>query len=358
MLLSKLRQTSNKVLMAVAYVSLFTAVIIGAALLSYFLYNTKAAGKLKSVESKTPSGNLSSFPAATDPLNSDPSLIINKNVLVVQLTPSIVDPIARSIKFKVQGVPCGDYANFAITQGQQYVVKKNIALVITDKELKYKKNTVIGTKEVTVDFATGLVNDYPFDVYESRTVYIDSMLGKDERMHLSVIVSGAMQGWIIKVTNLVDISGDFYGDNIYDGRLIALSFTVERAFIVKFFVGLVTFNMWMLSSLVTMLALTFWHRGQKDKPVPMALSVGTIFSLYGLRSSQPGVPEIGCFMDTVAYFWCTVLAAGSAVLLILQYMVRHPREAPPPEGETFWTIFFEAYLPEREPEEPPAKKID
>ncbi|KAJ1564367.1 hypothetical protein HK405_015075 [Cladochytrium tenue] len=306
---------------------------------------------------------------ATDPLSSDPLMIINRNVIVVHLTPKSVNPVSRSMKFKLQAIPCGDYANFAVTQAQQYVLKQDVNVAVGAKTLKYKKGTIMSPRDISVSFDTGIVNDYPFDSYVSKTVYIDATVkngNSTDLAHVDVVVSGAIQGWLMNATSLIDISGSFYGDKVYDGRLLQLEVTVKRSFIVKaiilsllpppglsdqrpeqFFVGLVTFNMWMLGILDTLLALTFWHRGPPNAPVPMAMPIGAIFALYGLRSSQPGVPAIGCFMDTIAYFWCTVLVAGSGVLLILQYQMTRPREGPPPKDESFWTIFFEAYLPHK-----------
>ncbi len=53
--------------------------------------------------------------------------------------------------------------------------------------------------------------------------------------------------------------------------------------------------------------------------VPMAVSL--IFGLPALRNIQPGIPPIGTFGDSVAFIWAEVAAAGSAIALVVHWLL-------------------------------------
>jgi hypothetical protein len=61
--------------------------------------------------------------------------------------------------------------------------------------------------------------------------------------------------------------------------------------------------------------------------VPMSVSL--IFGLPALRNMQPGIPPIGTFGDTVAFTWAELAAAGSAIALVIHWLLR---PSTPPTG--------------------------
>jgi hypothetical protein len=65
--------------------------------------------------------------------------------------------------------------------------------------------------------------------------------------------------------------------------------------------------------------------------VPMAVSL--IFGLPALRNVQPGIPPIGTFGDTVAFTWAEVAAAGSAITLVIHWILHRTTPAPPQEPD-------------------------
>ncbi len=62
--------------------------------------------------------------------------------------------------------------------------------------------------------------------------------------------------------------------------------------------------------------------------VPMAVSL--IFGLPALRNIQPGIPPIGTFGDSVAFTWAEVAAAGSAIALVIHWLLHR---TTPPTGQ-------------------------
>ena len=66
--------------------------------------------------------------------------------------------------------------------------------------------------------------------------------------------------------------------------------------------------------------------------VPMAVSL--MFGLPALRNIQPGVPPVGTFGDSVAFIWAEVAAAGSAVALVVHWLLHRTSPTAPPTGES------------------------
>jgi hypothetical protein len=58
--------------------------------------------------------------------------------------------------------------------------------------------------------------------------------------------------------------------------------------------------------------------------IPMAVSL--MFGLPALRNVQPGVPPIGTFGDSVAFIWAEVAAAGSAIALVIHWLLHRTSE--------------------------------
>jgi hypothetical protein len=58
--------------------------------------------------------------------------------------------------------------------------------------------------------------------------------------------------------------------------------------------------------------------------VPMAVSL--MFGLPALRNIQPGVPPIGTFGDSAAFIWAEVAAAGSAIALVIHWLLHRTSE--------------------------------
>jgi hypothetical protein len=64
--------------------------------------------------------------------------------------------------------------------------------------------------------------------------------------------------------------------------------------------------------------------------IPMAVSL--MFGLPALRNIQPGVPPIGTFGDSVAFIWAETAAAGSAIALVIHWLLH--RTSEPLKGQS------------------------
>jgi hypothetical protein len=65
--------------------------------------------------------------------------------------------------------------------------------------------------------------------------------------------------------------------------------------------------------------------------VPMAVSL--MFGLPALRNIQPGIPPIGTFGDSVAFIWSEAAAAGSAIALVIHWLLYRTSTSTPPKEE-------------------------
>ena len=63
--------------------------------------------------------------------------------------------------------------------------------------------------------------------------------------------------------------------------------------------------------------------------LPMAVSL--IFGLPALRNIQPGIPPIGTFGDSMAFTWAEMAAAGSAIALVIHWLLHSTSSSTPPQ---------------------------
>ena len=70
------------------------------------------------------------------------------------------------------------------------------------------------------------------------------------------------------------------------------------------------------------------RRNMTSFQIPMATSL--IFGLPALRNIQPGVPPPGTFGDSIVFTWAEMVAAASAVTLIVNWLLNRGRMTTPP----------------------------
>ncbi len=63
--------------------------------------------------------------------------------------------------------------------------------------------------------------------------------------------------------------------------------------------------------------------------IPMATSL--IFGLPALRNIQPGIPPPGTFGDSIVFTWAEMIAAASAVTLIIRWLLQGDQPGDPPD---------------------------
>ena len=81
--------------------------------------------------------------------------------------------------------------------------------------------------------------------------------------------------------------------------------------------------------LVTMVLKIISGRRRADA-FHITMSVSLIFGLPALRNVQPSIPPIGTLGDAVAFTWAELAAAGSAIALIVDWLLRSRSDNTPP----------------------------
>jgi len=79
---------------------------------------------------------------------------------------------------------------------------------------------------------------------------------------------------------------------------------------------------------IMVLEVVSGRRNMTSFQIPMATSL--IFGLPALRNIQPGVPPPGTFGDSIVFTWAEMIAAASAVTLIIHWLFHRSRISSPP----------------------------
>ena len=66
--------------------------------------------------------------------------------------------------------------------------------------------------------------------------------------------------------------------------------------------------------------------------IPMAVSL--MFGLPALRNIQPGIPPIGTFGDSVVFIWSEAAAAGSAIALVVHWLLHRTSASTLPKAQS------------------------
>jgi len=99
--------------------------------------------------------------------------------------------------------------------------------------------------------------------------------------------------------------------------VLDLHYTITRGSVVRFFSIFVLILMWLLSSFE--LAMAVDHVVVRPRQVlspTIGFGVSMMFALPAVRSTQPGIPGMGCLVDVAGFFW-NMAMISCAVLLLL-----------------------------------------
>ena len=73
------------------------------------------------------------------------------------------------------------------------------------------------------------------------------------------------------------------------------------------------------------------NSGRRMAAFQLPMAVSLIFGLPALRNIQPGIPPIGTFGDSVAFTWAEVAAAGSAIALVIHWLLNSTSSSTTPK---------------------------
>ncbi|KAJ3414126.1 hypothetical protein HDV05_007070 [Chytridiales sp. JEL 0842] len=286
-------------------------------------------------------GALSNFPVSQFPLAEGPqaTLCDTRDFIQMFANVSSVDTNQGRFTLHVLFFPCGKFALRDPQMQARFMLRNPTTLLFNNIPITFPSNLPMPSQDISLKFASGDPNSYPFERYITNSflvtgTFIDTTVpGNNTALQpvpVQLNIVGALQTFGISVSELFDVSPQGTGTTL-SARL-----QIQRSFSTKFFSVFVMGVMWLLSLLTFALSLTPWARGYKIEPPALVIGTSLLFALPALRNAQPGIPAIGCTADVVSFFWCEMLTAVSASLLLSNYIwyshkpPLNPLQGPPP----------------------------
>jgi hypothetical protein len=219
----------------------------------------------------------------------------------------------RTVKYIVDFKPSG----MNLTQGSIFW-DRDIIFDFFPAQLVVKNGQIIKPFKFEVDLIEGSEKDYPFDDYKAELGFF----AYDNTTKQAIPLGMKANIRTISTTNKLERQNlkTEAGDEIYYFKAV-----VYRSTIVFVFCFFISFLTWILTILMIVLAYdTLIHRRELPPPV-MSLGVAILFALPALRKTQPGIPDIGCAIDYLCFFWCETLVALSTCVIIGCYTLRYDK---------------------------------
>lgn len=238
---------------------------------------------------------------------------IPKDHIVVKMSPTSIDTVKDTLKFKLDVEPHGKYLN---EQTHTPAMPLNIMVPDSDpkkQEVMIKAGQKAKSIEVEVDIE-GEINAYPHDHYETGiyAIIFDS-LGQPVP---------TIYRYKDKISGMNSDPG-IHEESKKDGFL-ALEVKIERTLEVRLY-------SWFINTMIAILALAVVGvtylvviGGRKVEFGQMTWIGATLFVFVSMRNSQPSVPAFGTVLDVLIFFWAEVLTATSLVAIAITWMKRKP----------------------------------
>ncbi|KAI8848892.1 hypothetical protein BC829DRAFT_443500 [Chytridium lagenaria] len=241
-----------------------------------------------------------------------------------------LDVVNGIYKLNLAFTPCGDFVDTRRPViGRSPVLGTPVSISFDTKVYNFSAGVPMASHDFVDAFVSGDINNYPFDKYVASELYAEGEFfnrtaNRTNSISLALFFTTPVLTWTVRPDAVKDISPE-----VLNGQIVQLDFNVARSATTIFFSGLIMVIMWVLSLLAFTLASTLWMKNRKVEPPTIAFSIALMFALPGIRNIQPGSPPIGCTSDVVSFFWAMVLAAVTASLLMVNYILKWNFEAPP-----------------------------
>lgn len=212
--------------------------------------------------------------------------------------------------------PAGQYADPAT--GNPIV---DITIIVGSEKMQFQAGIPMNGKIINIFIQQGLTNSYPLDEYFTD-FSVQAYAGKF-RLPTQLSLGGSVMGYSLS----------FNSENVtaLDGTLAIGAIKAERGLTTKFFSVFIVICMWLLSCSVFTLACTVWFSDGKIEPPTIGLSAALLFAMPAIRNTQPGVPSIGCTIDTAGFLWNMFLVLTACLMLMWNYIAKYTggKSAPP-----------------------------
>lgn len=238
---------------------------------------------------------------------------VPKDHVVVFMSPASIDPVKDMLRFKLDFVPQGKYAN-----PQTGFPVAAFTLYVPDTDPKKQEHTIkAGQKpksvEVEVDIE-GEIAAYPNDNY---TTQIYAVLNDATGQNIPVVYR-----YKDKLSGM-DSDPGIDEESQKQGYLV-LNTQIKRTLEVKMFCYFINGIIAFLAIAVVGVTYLVVIGGRKVEFGQLTWIGATLFVFVSMRNSQPSVPTFGTTLDVLVFFWAEVLTAVSLVMIAITWMKRKP----------------------------------
>ncbi|KAI8848888.1 hypothetical protein BC829DRAFT_432996 [Chytridium lagenaria] len=246
----------------------------------------------------------------------------NYTYILIKAALTGVDPTLGTYRIQLTFSPCGDFVDLEkLAVGRSGVLATPLSISFDSKMYRFPAGSPMNSQEFSAPFESGDVNNYPLDRYVAKEIFItgefyNQFANATQPVPILVIFKAPILTFAVTVDTLKDLT-----EPIPTGSFIQLDFSATRTATNIFFSCFVMIIMWALSLLAFTMGSTLWMRARKVEGGVISITMGLIFSLPGIRNTQPGSPPIGCNADVMSFFWAMLLAACTASMLLVNYIM-------------------------------------
>jgi hypothetical protein len=176
---------------------------------------------------------------------------------------------------------------------------------------------------VVFDFDRGSVSSYPFDRYRfsepiaALPATSTETLAAQGTTTLPLQVLGNASAFGFEVTD-ADVTQP-------DPSRVDVTLAVQRVPAHRIWASAMMAIDWALAVAAATVVISIAWRARSWETRHLAWLGSMIFALAAFRTTAPGGPPVGVFMDTAAFFWAEALVVLSLVVLVVLFLTR-PRD--------------------------------
>ncbi|KAJ1957468.1 hypothetical protein IWQ62_005079 [Dispira parvispora] len=198
-------------------------------------------------------------------------------------------------------------------------LKYNLTAVTSTQTISFGKGDQMPLKDITIPFILGNARDYPFDEYVAA-YYMGIKKDNDtDFLPLRTQFDGTLFSINLSTEILDQKAIEEMGGqpNMYVVRV-----DVSRTRFVIFYAVAVSVGMWLIAFASAAMAFQATLRGREVSPNMVTFGATILFAFPTLRETLPGIPQIGCLVDMMGFFWPMGIVALATCVLSYDYVLR------------------------------------
>ena len=244
---------------------------------------------------------------------------------VVELEPRGIAASAREIELLI--TPSAQSGPLA--SGDLLTLSEPMTLVVIpargERQIEVPAEQIIAPVSVTIPFATGAVEGWPFDRYSVEALIVPARPEGDDYVPLDAyfVAHGDVAGWTIQMNIVPPASSD---------EPPSVNITAYRSVATVAFAIVLLALMIVTPVLVLMVAISAYRGRRKVEATLMSWMGAMLFATIPLRNFFPGAPPIGSWVDYLVVLWVIAGLIGGLAVFAAAWM----RWTPAPESAPRW----------------------